>query len=57
MAALGRERLSTLEAMLVLAHAGHWIESIVFGAPVVVLAGALGLDALRNRRRKRREAP
>jgi hypothetical protein len=42
--------------VLVLAHAGHWIESIVFGAPVLLLVGALLLDSARTRRRKRREA-
>jgi hypothetical protein len=42
--------------MVVIAHAGHWIESIVFGLPVIVLAGALLIDGYRTRRRKRRAA-
>jgi hypothetical protein len=40
--------------MLVFAHAGHWIEGIIFGLPVAVLVAALVWDGWRNKRRERR---
>jgi hypothetical protein len=40
--------------MFVFAHAGHWIEGIIFGLPVAVLVGALVWDGWRNKRRERR---
>jgi hypothetical protein len=43
--------------MLVAAHAGHWIESVVFAVPVVILAGAMVVDRFRQRGRDRDEAP
>jgi hypothetical protein len=40
--------------MLVFAHAGHWIEGIIFGLPVAVLVIALVWDGWRTKRRGRR---
>jgi hypothetical protein len=37
--------------MLVLAHAGHWIEGIIFALPVAVLVLALVWDGWRKKRR------
>ena len=39
--------------MPVFAHAGHWIEGIIFALPVVVLVVALAWDGWRNKRRGR----
>ena len=41
--------------MLVFAHAGHWIEGIIFALPVAVLVAALMWDGWKNKRRGRRE--
>ena len=38
---------------MVFAHAGHWLVSALYALPVVVLAVALLLDVLRQRRRRR----
>jgi hypothetical protein len=40
--------------MLVFAHAGHWIEGIIFGLPVAVLVVALVWDEWKTKRRQRR---
>jgi hypothetical protein len=40
--------------MLVFAHAGHWIESLLILIPTVAFLGWLGLVTLRERRRQRR---
>ena len=40
--------------MLVFAHAGHWIEGIIFGLPVAVLFVALMWDGWKAKRRQRR---
>jgi hypothetical protein len=37
--------------MLVTAHAGHWLVSLVYAAPALLLAGALAVSTLRQRRR------
>lgn len=42
--------------MLVLAHFGHWYVSMIYAAPALLLGGALGLSALRERRRSRRDS-
>ena len=42
--------------MPVHAHAGDWIESVVFAVPVVILAGAMIVDRFRQRRRGRDDA-
>lgn len=34
--------------MTVFAHAGHWLVSLVYAAPVVVLIVYIGIDRLRN---------
>jgi hypothetical protein len=38
----------------VVAHAGHWIEGVIFAAPVLIVAAALGISALREKRRRKR---
>jgi hypothetical protein len=38
----------------VVAHAGHWIEGVIFAAPVLIVAVALGISALREKRRRKR---
>ena len=43
--------------MLPLAHTGHWIESVVFAVPVAVLAGAMVVERLRERRRRHDDGP
>ena len=40
--------------MLIFAHAGHWIEGIIFGLPVAVLVLALVWDGWKTKRRGRR---
>ena len=42
--------------MTVIAHAGHWIEGGIFAAPVVVVAVALGVSSMRERKRRRQAA-
>jgi hypothetical protein len=37
--------------MLVFAHAGHWLASLIYAAPVLVLGGWLALDTWKQRRR------
>jgi hypothetical protein len=41
--------------MTVIAHAGHWIEGAIFALPVLIVAVALGVSALRERRRRRND--
>jgi len=43
---LGGERL-----MVVFAHAGHWLVSMVYAAPALLLADALVVSTMRQRRR------
>jgi hypothetical protein len=40
---------------LVLAHAGHWLESVVYLIPIVGFALWLGYTAVQDRRRRRAE--
>ena len=40
--------------MLIFAHAGHWIEGIIFALPVAVLVLALVWDGWKTKRRQRR---
>ena len=40
---------------LVLAHAGHWLEGLAFGMPVLATPAAIALFVARERRRERRE--
>ena len=42
--------------MLVFAHAGHWIEGLIFALPVMVLVLALVWDGWKKKRRERRGA-
>jgi hypothetical protein len=42
--------------MFVFAHAGHWIEGIIFALPVAVLVLALVWDGWKTKRRRRRRA-
>lgn len=37
--------------MFVFAHAGHWLVSMVYAAPALLLAGALAVSTIRQRRR------
>jgi hypothetical protein len=39
--------------MLVLAHAGHWLANVLYAAPLVALAVAMGVGWLRDRGRDR----
>ena len=38
-----------------LAHAGHWLTSLLYFAPVVVLVGFLAVQSRKERRRARDE--
>jgi cytochrome c-type biogenesis protein CcmH/NrfF len=40
---------------MVLAHPGHWLANLLYTAPVVLVIGTIGFQALRERRRERRE--
>lgn len=41
--------------MPVLAHAGHWLESVVYLVPIVGFALWLAVTAVKDRRRRRAE--
>jgi hypothetical protein len=41
--------------VLVLAHAGHWLASLIYAAPVLVLGGWLVFDSWKQRRRGGRD--
>jgi hypothetical protein len=36
--------------MIVFAHAGHWLAGLAYAAPVIVLAGWLGVVKVKDRR-------
>lgn len=38
--------------MPVLAHVGHWAVSLIYAAPALLLAGALAVSTIRQRRRE-----
>jgi hypothetical protein len=40
--------------MTVLAHAGHWLASLAYAAPVVVLVGWMGVVKLKDNRARKR---
>ena len=40
-----------------LAHAGHWIETVLYVAPLVVVALWVAVAQVRERRRRGRSAP
>lgn len=37
--------------MIILAHAGHWLTSLLYVVPIVVVLGALGFQVVREKRR------
>jgi hypothetical protein len=39
-----------MSALLVLAHAGHWIEGVIYFLPVLLVVGALAFQSWRDRR-------
>jgi hypothetical protein len=41
----------SLEALLPLAHAGHWLVSVAYMTPLVFLVGIIVAGKLRDRRR------
>jgi hypothetical protein len=43
--------------MIVIAHSGHWLASLLYSAPIFVAATALGLRALRELRSHRKRTP
>lgn len=40
--------------MTMLAHSGHWLASLLYVVPIVVVIGVLGLIVLREKRAERR---
>jgi hypothetical protein len=40
------------ESMTVFAHIGHWYVSLIYAAPALLLAGALAISTVRQRRRE-----
>jgi hypothetical protein len=36
---------------MVIAHSGHWLVNLLYAAPVVIIGGGLGWQALMDRRR------
>jgi hypothetical protein len=38
-------------ALLILAHAGHWLAGLLYLAPVVIVVGALVFQSMKDRRR------
>jgi Flp pilus assembly protein TadB len=47
---------AVIAAVLVLAHAGHWIVSALYVLPVLVIVGALTVQGRLEKRRARRQA-
>ena len=45
-----------MAALLVFAHAGHWLPQLLYLAPVVVLVGAILVGRMRERREARESA-
>jgi hypothetical protein len=39
-----------IAAVLILAHAGHWLAGLLYLAPVVIVVGALGYQSWKDRR-------
>ncbi len=37
--------------MILLAHAGHWLVSVLYASPLVIVVGLLAVAAIRDRRR------
>jgi hypothetical protein len=42
---------------LVIAHAGHWLESVVYLVPIVGFAIWLGVATIKDKRRRGAEGP
>ena len=42
--------------IVVFAHAGHWLASLAYAAPVLVLMGWMGILKVRDVRQQRRAA-
>jgi hypothetical protein len=42
---------------LVFAHAGHWLESVVYLVPIVGFAIWLGIATIKDKRRRANEGP
>ena len=40
---------------MILAHAGHWIADLLYALPVVLVLIALGVQSLRDRRKRKIE--
>ena len=40
---------------MVLAHAGHWAVSLIYVAPIAIVAVGVGIASLRERRRDARK--
>jgi hypothetical protein len=40
---------------MIFAHAGHWIADSLYAPPVLLVLAALGVQALRDRRKRRGE--
>jgi hypothetical protein len=40
-----------MTAVLILAHAGHWLANLLYLAPVVIVVGALGFQTFKDRHR------
>ncbi|HST40878.1 hypothetical protein VSS74_07415 [Conexibacter stalactiti] len=38
--------------MTLYAHVGHWAVSLIYAAPAILLAGALAVSTIRQRRRE-----
>ena len=39
-----------MTAVVVFAHAGHWLANLLYVAPLIVLIGAVGVSKARERR-------
>ena len=43
--------------MIVIAHAGHWLASVAYALPVVILLGWMGVVKVKDNRAQRRGEP
>jgi hypothetical protein len=39
-----------MSAVLIVAHAGHWLAGLMYLAPVLIVVGALGFQSWKDRR-------
>ncbi len=46
-----------MSGILVFAHSGHWLVSLIYAAPAILLGGALAISSLRQRARDRARPP